>query len=65
MWLCLAVVGRPNVGKSTLINAIVERRSPSRVKLRPQDRVLGVVTYDDAQLVFVDTPGFQLRYSSQ
>ena len=63
----VAVVGRPNVGKSTLINAIVGEKVSITSK-KPQttrDRVLGVVTYDDAQLVFVDTPGFQSRYSSQ
>lgn len=62
----VAVVGRPNVGKSTLINAIVGEKVSITSK-KPQttrDRVLGVVTYDDAQLIFMDTPGFQSRYSS-
>lgn len=62
----VAVIGRPNVGKSTLVNALVGERVSITSK-KPQttrDRVLGVRTDDAAQYIFVDTPGFQRRHRS-
>ena len=56
----VSVVGRPNTGKSTLVNALVGEKV-SIVSDKPQTtrgRVRGVLTTDDYQLVFTDTPGF-------
>ena len=55
----VAVIGRANAGKSTLINVMVGEKV-SIVSPKPQttrDRILGVLTEDEFQLVFVDTPG--------
>ena len=62
----LAVIGRPNVGKSTLVNALVGARI-TITSNRPQTtrhRIRGILTTDQAQLIFVDTPGFQTAHRS-
>lgn len=62
----VAIVGRPNVGKSTLLNALVGQKISitSNKAQTTRHRITGVRTVGAVQYVFVDTPGFQVRHAA-
>ncbi|MCZ8251044.1 MAG: GTPase Era [Hylemonella sp.] len=62
----IAIVGKPNVGKSTLLNALVGQKISitSRKAQTTRHRITGMRTVGATQFVFVDTPGFQTRHGN-
>ena len=62
----IAIVGKPNVGKSTLLNALVGQKISitSRKAQTTRHRITGIRSLEQTQYVFVDTPGFQTRHGN-
>lgn len=62
----VAIVGRPNVGKSTLMNALIGAKVSitSRKAQTTRHRITGIQTREKTQFVYVDTPGFQTRHAN-
>ncbi len=62
----VAIIGRPNVGKSTLLNQLIGQKISitSRKVQTTRHRIAGVVTDEETQYIFVDTPGFQTAHNN-
>ena len=61
----IAIVGKPNVGKSSILNKILGQKI-AIVSSKPQTtrtKIMGVLTEDETQLVFTDTPGFHIAHN--
>ena len=63
----IAIIGRPNVGKSTLLNRLVGQNVSitSKKAQTTRHRINGILTDEQSQFIFVDTPGFQIQYMSR
>jgi len=62
----IAIVGRPNVGKSTLMNKLIGAKISitSRKAQTTRHRITGIQTRENAQFIYIDTPGFQTRHNN-
>ena len=59
----ISIIGKPNVGKSTIINSILEKKVSitSRKSQTTRNNILGVKTLENRQLIFIDTPGMHVK----
>ena len=62
----VAIIGKPNVGKSTLLNALVGQKISitSRKAQTTRHRITGIHNADTTQFIFLDTPGFQTAHAN-
>ena len=63
----IAIIGQPNVGKSTLLNFILGQKLSitSRKAQTTRNQILGIHSENDIQFIFVDTPGYQQKFLNQ
>ena len=63
----IAIIGRPNVGKSTLMNTLIGQKVSitSKKAQTTRHRINGVLTQEQTQYIFVDTPGFQNKHGGE
>lgn len=63
----VAIIGKPNVGKSTLLNFLIQQKISitSKKVQTTRHRIKGILTDQYSQFIFVDTPGYQVRYSNK
>ena len=59
----ISIIGKPNVGKSTILNAILGRKVSitSRKSQTTRNNILGIKTNDNNQMIFIDTPGMHVK----
>ena len=59
----ISIIGKPNVGKSTIINSILKKKISitSRKSQTTRNNILGIKTVEDKQMIFIDTPGMHIK----
>ena len=59
----VSIIGKPNVGKSTILNSILQKKVSitSRKSQTTRNNILGVKTHKNKQIIFIDTPGMHIK----